>query len=51
MEFEYANPYQHRITVPYPNLASEECRPPPGSIQILQPPQGRTGPAFACLYG
>ena len=50
MEFNYANPYQHRIIGPYPNLAAAQCRPQPGSIEILQPPTGRNGPSIACLY-
>ena len=47
--FKYANPYQHRLTGPYPNLAAEICRAEPGTIEILHPPTGQ-GPSFACLY-
>ena len=50
LEFNYADPYQHRKMGPYPNLAASDCRPQPGSIQILQPPTGCSGPTFACLY-
>ena len=51
MQYTYSNLYQHRITGPYPNLASEECRPLPGSVQIFHSPFERKGPSFACLYG
>ena len=50
IEYNYANPYQQRYIGPFPNLAAEEFRPKLGSIEILQPPTGRHGPSFACLY-
>ena len=49
-EYSYANPYQHRILGPYPNLAAEGFRAQLGSVEILGPPPGRQGPSFACLY-
>ena len=49
-EYDYARPYQHRKSSLYPNLASIKYRPKLGSIEILQPPLGTTGPSFACLY-
>ena len=51
VNFNYANPYQHRLLGPYPNLAAEICRREPGTVEILYPPPGRQGPSFACLYG
>ena len=50
-KYKYANPYQHRVSGPYPNLAAVKHRPKLGSVQILQPPPGTKGPSFACLYG
>ena len=49
-QFNYADPYQHRTSGPYPNLAAPACRPEPGSIEVLHPPTGTKGPSFACLY-
>ena len=48
--FNYANPYQHRSSGPYPNLAEIRHRPDLGSVEILHPPTGTKGPSFACLY-
>ena len=50
-KYHYADPYQHRLSGPYPNLASEPFRAKPGSIELLHPPPGQEGPSFCCLYG
>ena len=49
-EFPYGDPYIHRKSGPYPNLASIELRPALGSVKIVPPPKGSTGPVIACCF-
>ena len=48
--FPYANPYIHRRSGPYPNLADIFLRPPPGSLKLSLPPVGYNGPLIACCF-
>ena len=51
VEFFYANPYRRRLAGPFPNLASQDFRSTPGTIELLYPPSNYRGPTFACFYG
>ena len=48
--YPYGNPYNDRKHGPYANLASVVFQPPPGTVKLILPPPGVTGPSIACCF-